>query len=332
MRPISGADDASMARPVVVLGLPRSGTTWSARLVASAGHCRPVMEPDNEKTSPPAITAKRAVGRFPVLAPGQSEPAYRRLWDWALSGAPGSLALRGAGALLRGASEDELEGLMSGHRSLRVAASDALARGLPDSEMDDRRPVVKSVHACLAAEWLAHEFAVEVVVVRRNPAGVLASWLELDLPDSDRALDRDPVVRTRYLEPWGIEDPGRGRVARAAWHLGLLSSALEDALARHPEWHVVEHEALCLDPHARLHALFSELDLTWTERVEELLADDDRPGTGFSTHRRRLEVPGSWQTRLAETELAALHRELDGFPHQQWWRTADPAPDPRARR
>ena len=320
--------------PLLMLGLPRSGTTWSARLVASAEGCRPVMEPDNEKTSAPAIGAKRAVGRFPVLAPGEDQPAYRRLWAWALAGAPRSPMLHVADAMLRDTPEGELESLLSGRRSPRMAVSELLARKLPATVMTalDARLVVKSVHACLAAEWLAHEFAVEVIVVRRHPAGVLASWLELGLPDADRGLDRHLAVRARYVEPWGLPGPGAGRLSRAAWHIGLLSSALEDALARNPHWHVVEHEALCLEPQVRLGALFDGLGLAWSKGTERLLADNDRPGSGFALQRRRSEVPGSWRTRLDGPELAELTRTLDGFPHQQWWRTQDPIPPAPVRR
>ncbi len=333
-RSVAPRPDGPGPRPVLVLGLPRSGTTWSARLLGSAEGCRSVMEPDNEKTSAPAIGAKRALGRFPVLAPGRDEPAYRKLWEWAFAGAPRSLALRAADAALRGADEDELESLVARRRSARLALSAMLARRLPAPAVGGRdvRPVVKSVHACLAAEWLAQEFALDVIVVRRHPAGVLASWLELDLPDSDRGLDRHPAVRADRVEGWGVPGPGPGPVARAAWHIGLLSSALEEALLRNPDWHVVEHEAMCVEPHAQLRRLYTDVHMVWSERVEQVLADYDRPGSGFSPQRRRSEVPDSWRTRLGRSEVAELHRTLDGFPHQQWWRTQDPSPPAPARR
>jgi len=133
-------------------------------------------------------------------------------------------------------------------------------------------------------------------------------------------------VRARYVERWGLSGPAPGRVSRAAWHIGLLSSALEDAMARNPHWHVVEHEALCLEPEARLGALFSSLGLEWSESTQQLLADDDRPGSGFAVQRRRSEVPGSWRTRLDGPAVADLTRTLDGFPHQQWWRAQDWVP------
>ena len=319
---------------MLVLGLPRSGTTWSTRLLASAEGCRAVMEPDNEKTSAPAMSAKRGVGRFPVLAPGDDDPAYRRLWAWALAGAPRSIGLRTATAIARRVGDAELESLFTGRRSSRLALASMLARRLPapGAVSSDVRLVVKSVHACMAAEWLAGNFPVDVVVVRRHPAGVLASWLELGLPDADRGLERNPAVRTRYVEPWGLAQPAPTHVARAAWHIGLLSSALEDALVRHPEWHVVEHEALCREPQARLSELFAGLHLSWSARVDEQLADSDGPGSGFTPRRLRAEVPDSWRTRLGPSELADLDRALEGFPHQEWWRVPDPSPPVPARR
>src|SRR5471032_1813404 len=77
---------ASDSKPIVVLGLPRSGTTWTARLLACAPGTTAVMEPDNEKTSVTAVDAKRKVGRFPVLGARDESPLYGDLWAWALAG------------------------------------------------------------------------------------------------------------------------------------------------------------------------------------------------------------------------------------------------------
>ena len=52
------------------------------------------MEPDNEKTSVVALGAKRGLGRFPVLSPGDEADAYRRMWAWAFAGSPVNVGLR----------------------------------------------------------------------------------------------------------------------------------------------------------------------------------------------------------------------------------------------
>src|SRR6202035_122847 len=51
-------------RPLLLVGMPRSGTTWTMRVLASDPSLLAVMEPDNEVRSAPAIWAKRGSGRF----------------------------------------------------------------------------------------------------------------------------------------------------------------------------------------------------------------------------------------------------------------------------
>src|SRR5579862_5634574 len=107
-------------RPVLVVGLPRSGTTWTESVLGTAVGASTVSEPDNEKLSAPAISAKRGLGRFPVLTPGDHAPRYERLWRWALQGAPSSTALRTAAKVMKRADRDAAESLLNGRPSLEL--------------------------------------------------------------------------------------------------------------------------------------------------------------------------------------------------------------------
>jgi hypothetical protein len=313
---------------LLVVGLPRSGTTWTAHVLAQAPGCTAVLEPDNEKTSAPAIAAKRNLGRFPVLGADDAAPGFEQLWAWALRGAPPSRAGRAGARLVRGADADALERLVAGRPPPRLRLAGALARlprgrlgppvpAAPGTSVPGNRPgrlLVKSVHAVLALEWLTTRFDLDVVVVLRHPANVLASWLELDLPDADRGLDRHPGVRARYVDPWALPAPGPTALERAAWHVGLLSAVMEDAAARHPRWLVCAHEELCREPAAGFRRLYDALGLPWDGGVDRALAATDAPGTGFSLQRRAAELPDAWRTRLDGGQVATLHRVLAGFP------------------
>jgi hypothetical protein len=290
------------------------------------------MEPDNEKVSVAAVGAKRHLGRFPVLAPGEAAARYEALWAWARAGAPNGPGQRLGARLFRGTSPDAREALVSGHPAARLRVAGSLAR----PRMGGRRAVggrfvVKSVHACLAAEWVAEACGADVVVVLRHPANVLASWLELDLADRDRGLDRSPAVQARYVRRWHLPPAGPGAIDRAVWQLGLLSAALEEAAGRHPEWHVRVHEELCADPMDEFRRLYADLGLEWTGEAETALRRGDRPGQGFSLQRRASDMAGAWRHRLTPDEVATLRDGLGAFPLRQWsFGDADgrPARDP----
>jgi len=320
-----------------VVGLPRSGTTWTAQILAQAPGSRAVLEPDNEKTSVMALGAKRGLGRFPVLSPGDEAEGYRRMWTWAFAGSPVNVGLRIGDRLFRSASTQEHEAAVSGHvvPRLRVAGLAAALGTRPHPAVPNRavaagsaasatRVIVKSVHVPLAVEWVADRFDIDVLVVLRHPANVLASWLELDLPDRDRALDRVAAVQDRYARRWNLPPPGPEPLDRMVWQLGLLTASLEEAAIRHPRWLVRVHEELCVDPPAEFRRLFADLGLEWTDAVDGALEAGDRPGEGFTLHRRAAEAADAWRSRLGPAETATLRRVLGAFPLQHW--SADDIP------
>ena len=309
----------STRRPILIVGLPRSGTTWTLRALACAENTHAILEPDNEDKFPGAIHAKRKVGRYPVLAPGDSAPAYRRLWEWVLSGAPESRRSLFARRLLGpGAVERIHEGRPDPVTWL--AATVAREPRVPTKDAPPwARFVAKSIHAQFAVEWLADEFDIDVVLLLRHPANVLASWMENNLKDSRNAtLETRPEIRARYLEPWGVPPPGPDPIERMSWRIGLLVAAIEDAHRRHPEWQIRTHEVLCSDIVTEFRALYHELGLEWTPAAEQFLEGHNKPGTGFAVNRVASELSDSWRRRLDDAQVTTLRRELARFPITTW--------------
>lgn len=312
------------SRPVLVAGIPRSGTTWTAQVLAHAHGSGLLHEPDNEKEHLAALRAKGSLGRFPVLRPGESAPAYEDLWRRAFSGALEPESRRGkiATRLWLRATQAQREAAVCGRPSLglRLALAVMPRRALPVQDTGIEGLVVKSVHAPLTLEWLAHRFpAVHVVVVIRHPASVLSSWRELGLADQDRALDRHPAVREGLMRAWELSPPDDDALSRAAWHVCLLTAALLDSVARHPEWSLVEHDDLCRRPVERFADLSRRLGMKWNERGEQFLLASDTAGEGFAVRRRAGEQPGRWRVRLSADEVDVLAGTVRRFPLLDRW-------------
>ncbi len=305
-------------RPILVVGLPRSGTTWTLRALACAPGTSAVLEPDSEDKNPGAIHAKARIGRYPVLGPESSAPAeYIRLWEWILNGAPET---RRSGFARRLLGPGKTGRIHEGRLDPVTWLAGAIARE-PKVPVDNvwARFVVKSIHAQLAVEWLAATFGFDVVVLLRHPANVLASWIDVDLKDAKNStLETRPEIRARYVEPWGVPLPGDDPVERMSWRVGLLIAALEDACGRHPEWHVRVHEDLCADTVAGFRGLYADLGLEWGAGPEEFLVGHDRPGSGFVIDRVASELSDSWRHKLDDSQVATLRRVLDWFPIARW--------------
>ena len=66
--------------PILIVGLPRSGTTWVGEVLSSARNTYYVFEPDNEGLSPLAWLCKKDIHRFPYLVAKDESADYHLLW------------------------------------------------------------------------------------------------------------------------------------------------------------------------------------------------------------------------------------------------------------
>jgi len=302
--------------PVVIVGLPRSGTTWTMRVLGTSPGTVKVLEPDHEEKFAAAIHAKRRLGRYPCLVPGQQAAAYRELWEWVLAGGQDSWRSVQARRLLGPRYESRI---FAEKMDLTTEVAALLARNPRPSKQYLGRVVAKSIHAHMSLEWLAQEFDITPLVLLRHPASVLASWMEVNLKESRYStLESRQDIRTRYLDRWGVGQPGPDRVETLSWRIALLIAVLEEIVADHPTWQVRTHEQLCTDSVATFHTLFDDLGLEWSGATEEYLVANNVAGVGFETKRVASEVVDSWQKRLDDEQLATLRRVLAQFPITTW--------------
>jgi hypothetical protein len=326
-----------MVNRVLVVGLPRSGTTWVGQVLGATEGAAYVDEPDNHLTSPFALRTKRQLGMrdFPALGAGSVAPEYASLWDNAFATASSNADQRARGWLreIRRRAANRLlcrvprtallaavRGNMGG--DLRIVAAQRLA--VPERPPEGAITlVVKSVYTPLAVEWIAHRITARVVVVLRGPLNVLSSWAKLEWlgQRGDDMLDLiAPEIRDELTVRWRVAAPPAGAavVSRAAWMIGALTCALSDAAARHHNWVVVTHEELCANSHERFGALAAELGLTWTDGDARRLDAMNREGGDFEPHRIADELIDVWRLRLDPEQVAEAKDVLDRFPlHEQ---------------
>jgi Sulfotransferase family len=303
---------------VLVVGLPRSGTTWISRVLSAPSGVGLVHEPDNQWAVPYAHQVKRELrGRwYPRLRPGDCATGLENLWRHAFgleTQAPGwQRALRWCrraaahrpfiSALRRGDQQRAV--LQGGKISPRLALAEALA--VPISAPDRSSLVVKSVFSALSVEWIAYKWPVNVLVVMRGSYNVLSSWDRLWPASPDEAmLDLDSDTVTRLSETAGIPVPANSSswMARSACLYGLLMSELMSAAQRHPEWHLVWHESLAAEPREQLRDVAERVGLPWTSDSERALEQMNRPGVG---------TPDAWRGRLTPSQIEAIDSVLHG--------------------
>jgi hypothetical protein len=307
----------SLVSPVLLIGAPRSGTTWASRVLGLTYGASLVHEPDNERRDPFALSAKRKLGLFPALQPGDVVPTkYEQLWQRVLEDNRPRAAWRwmAAKCLLNQADCEELRRALDGDDSAwtpRLQRVVDLVEPCRGASAGGRR-VVKSVHAVLAAEWLASRFRPTVVAIMRNPLNVAASYLGLGW-QPDRLDHHIPNIRR--VAPWAPPyPPDASMLVRLGWQIGLFTAVLERGAAAHPDWVLVRHETLCRAPEAAFSSLAERLDLRMTRDAVRFLQRSDRPGSGMATRREAAGERERWRQRLTASQIAELESVLVQFP------------------
>jgi hypothetical protein len=314
---------ADGGRCILILGLPRSSTTWVTNVLAAAlvGNGRVpgagvVFEPDNEGLTLPAHILKRGLPRFPCVHDGTvvglppatrtaGLEAYRYLWEWA-GRAPrwrvrwGTRLfswLRLGGPRFERLTAQKEERLRRGQaidignfrRELRVLCGPRQRHHLDHQQFQGR--IIKSVHACLSAAWVAEVVQADaVVVVRRDLQAILASWRRMKLADAERAMVMHPDVLAQVGVGVG---EGGDALERMAGQCAVLAKALN-------------HEDLCGDPVAGMKSLCARVGLPWTEAAADVVAQANRPGAGFTAVRDAQREVGKWRGEFTAEELAHI--------------------------
>ena len=310
---------------LLVVGVPRSGTTWVGTVLATALDTKLLDEPDNHFVAPYAFRAKRRLrqGEYPSLRVGDEGGDYERLWRFAFAVETRRRShvfrarRRLSRQLLERAQPEHVTRTLTGKQ--RPQALLRMAEGLAVAEQPryaGRAIVVKSVYAGLSLEWLRASVAPRVVVVVRHPLSVLSSWLELDWDWVDAIDSLAEPIRKELAERYDAPVPSHewSKLERAAWLCGALTSALADIDEVPERRSVVSHEALCRTGASGFRALVADFGLSWNPQADRVVAELNRPGRAYEVARVAEELENVWRTRLSPDQVREAEAVLAYFP------------------
>ncbi|HJR18024.1 MAG TPA: sulfotransferase, partial [Gemmatimonadales bacterium] len=168
-------------QPILVTGMPRSGTTWVSRMLDASGQVGYLNEPFNLAMSPGTF-------RIPV------DHWYTHITDEnearVLPALHDALAFKYplARELGRCRSRADLHRTLKGWRTFL--------------RHRNRRPVIKEPHAVFSAAWFACRLSSNVVITVRHPAAVVSSWKRLGWDFDFTNLLEQPLLMRDWLEPF----------------------------------------------------------------------------------------------------------------------------------
>ncbi len=276
-------------KAILLCGAPRTGTSWTAKVLSLGPSIRYLREPIMQGRH--EIPPQQVLFRY--LTAGDEAPEYASVWRTALS-----LRYR------------------LGHRWLLAETRKAL-RLVP---FWPARLLVKEVSCPLALEWLAARFDMHVAITIRHPCGYVASGLRLKsvgdpVVELEQLLAQPALVAlfSPEMQQWltELKDP----VARMAAGYGMVYKLIAQQLANHPEWTLIQHETLCEDPPGRFRRLFEALNVRYLPRVDRYLAQNTKATNGhlYSLQRKSSDEPDKWKQELTAQQIETVAGVIERF-------------------
>ena len=327
-------------KPILLVGIPRSGSTWATQVLSRAEGCTNVQEPDNEKENPLAYILKKNLHRFPYLRENMESPDYYCLWNIVFSDKKIPYQILHIFEKYFMPDQWILEFMVGGKcgyihepgffrfvKESHVLKGNKIIWGLKQKKyainriakyfyikQSTNRIIVKSVHASLSIPWIEKYFKPQIVVMLRNPLNIIASYLSLRMAESIRNIFiQKELIQDHLTEFMDIVYSAKNRVQQIAVQIGAIYKVLENQIAQHPEWIVIKHETLCEDPLEEFKQLYHELDLNWTTETENFIKASNKEGKGFSRNRVAKNEIDKWKRKLTSEQIKDINRCIASF-------------------
>jgi Sulfotransferase family len=286
-------------RCVIVVGFPRSGTSWLARCLSFAPGFTYYREPDNFDRVP------EAEPRFAnlYLTAEHDDDAYRRLMTRAC-----------AGKVATAFTMMEDPGPLLSHLGKRGRA---LGQRLPFLFFRKRHVLLKLVFANLNLAWFSANFPpARQVCVLRHPCGQFASWKRLGWEPDPAALLENRRLVADHLDPFA----GLIGSAQSFWErAGALWAATVHVIHRQTQADrgrlIVAYEWLCGDPVTRFEEVYRLLGMPWNRRTARRVRETNSEGDDatYSVRRSTSIQVDRWKDRVTPQEIDECRRFVEPF-------------------
>jgi len=290
--------------PILVTGGHRTGTTWIGRMLAASGEVAYISEPLNVLHRSGVMNAP--VGRWYPYICAENEstilPALRQTLAFRYHLGAEILSLRSRKDLLR----------MGRDWSTFVKG-----------RFNRLRPLLKDPFAVFSAPWFAARLGCEVVITVRHPAAFASSLKRLSWTFQHEDLLAQPLLMRDWLEPFRGEMesmmPG-DTIGRAGLLWKMIYTVVGEYRRRYPQFQIVCHEDLSLDPMHGFRALYSALDLAFTFQAQVTVlnassAENPKEVSAAAVHAYQVDSRANlqnWKRRLSDEEIARLRKLTAG--------------------
>jgi hypothetical protein len=315
----------------MIVGAPRSGTTWVGKIFDSHPDVLYRHEPDTVLLEPrlPYIIPAGDDGRYADIAAAYLDKLLRVATVKSVSQRPifaKSYIPRAIAPLHHGM-------LHAARLSATLldcvrAASFRLPEPFEISRHPGLRPVVKTINARgRMAAFLGAAPTMKVIFLLRHPGGQVASMLRGMKIGKMKRMNAfiEDVAASPAAARYGLTLEGLARSSRAAqwtWNWVALNELALDTLSRHDPTLIATYEDICADPVRQSKALFAFAKLDWRRQTEEFVSRSTH-GHGdtryYSVFRDTAALAGQWHAALGEDDRDTVCDILRQTPFARYW-------------
>jgi hypothetical protein len=186
--------------------------------------------------------------------------------------------------------------------------------------MRGQRALLKDPFAVFSTPWFAKRLNCKVIITVRHPAAFASSLKRLNWPFDFRDLLDQPLLMRDHLEPYREEMEciqADDVIGQAALLWKLIYRSVHAAQESHPEFLIVRHEDLSLDPVGGYRNLYSSLGLEFTPRVEKAILNSSSSENPVELSRKKVHGykldsrsnVSAWKKRMTSEEINRI-REI----------------------
>jgi hypothetical protein len=288
------------ARPILVTGSIRSGTTWAGRMISKSPSVGYIHEPLNpwEKPEWSGICNVRVPHWFLYITKENESAYYKSLKD--------SLHFRYSllGGLKGIKTFGDIKRVMREYKTFRQYRS------------QDLRPLIKDPFALFSAGWFAETFNMDVVILIRHPAAVVSSLKRLRWGLPLHHLLRQSLLMRDYLHPFEsqliqIQDGQKDLIDRAILLWNVIYYAVSKHRDVHKDWIFIRHEDVSRDAIGCFQDIFARLRLDFSPKIESAIEAHSKSSNPreFPVKRAHFMKRNSraaiwnWKDRLTNSEI-----------------------------
>lgn len=299
---------------ILLLGAPRSGTTWLAKIFDSHPDVLYRHEPDT-------VFRDERMQNFFRSA---DIPALREVAETYLRRLIGTSTLKTAGSLPIFAKNYYPAAVQSLRRgiiyALRVAeklgAATRTVKHIPIPDMLDPahhpnlRVVIKSVSSRGRTRLFAEALqGCRVIYIVRDPCGQVASMRRgTELGKFEDRIYPEEILFTDQAALYGLTAErlrGMTYVEQLAWNWAILNEKAIDDLAGLSRAKVIRYQDLCMDPIGQAQELFAFCGLSWNEQTEVFVHESTRsnaPDRYYQVFKNTEAAMNKWRGELDREE------------------------------